>query len=162
MKSNYNKSKSTIYTIILILIIISFVGWIIITQIEEFKLQDDPKLKELKKIVEPLFSKDKTYSGVLSSLNNRDIMNEISLYKGDKSYTINKHKIFLCLKDENSEYYNNSMLIFVLLHEISHVLCPNIGHTEEFDNIFQAVLDEATKEGIYNPNIPVLQNYCNY
>lgn len=157
-----SKSKSTVYTIILILIIIGFISWIIITQIEEFKLQDEPKLKELKSIVATLFDKNKKYTGFLSCLNNRDIMNEVSLYKGDKSYTINKHKVFLCLKDENLQYYDNNSLIYVLLHELSHVLTISIGHTPEFDNIFQSILDEASRQGIYNPAIPMIQNYCNY
>jgi hypothetical protein len=155
--------KTTVlYTIILFIIIFGFLVWLIITQIEEYKLQDDPKLRELKEKVKPLFSKNKKYNGVLSSLNERDIMNEISLYKGEKSYTINKHKVFLCLKDENNDYYDDMMLLYVLLHEISHVLCNSIGHTEEFNDIFQALLDEASIMGIYNKEFEIIQNYCQY
>ena len=156
------KNKINFITIFLFLVIIGFIIWLIVTQIEEFKLQDEPKLKELRDIIKPMFTKDKKYSGMLSSLNNRDILNEVSLYKGDKSYTINKHKIFLCLKDENAEYYPNSTLLYVLLHEISHSICNSVGHTEEFDQIFKELLDEATKQGIYDPSIPVIQDYCLY
>ena len=155
--------KTTVlYTIILFIIIFGFLVWLIITQIEEYKLQDDPKLRELKDKVKPLFSKNKNYNGVLSSLNERDIMNEISIYKGEKSYTINKHKVFLCLRDENNDYYDDMMLLYVLLHEISHVLCNSIGHTEEFNDIFQALLDEASIMGIYNKEFEIIQNYCQY
>lgn len=155
--------KTTIlYTIILFIVIFGFLVWLIITQIEEFKLQDDPKLIELKEKVKPLFSKNKNHNGILSSLNDRDIMNEVTLYKGEKSYTINKHKVFLCLKDENNNYYDDMMLLFVLLHEISHVLCNSIGHTDEFNDIFQALLDEASKMGIYNKDFEIIENYCQY
>ena len=51
------------------------------------------EISELKEKVQPLFSKEKKYTGILSRINDRDVISEISLYKGDKSYTINKHKI---------------------------------------------------------------------
>lgn len=153
---------AVLYTIILFIIIVGFFIWLIVTQIEEFKLQDDPKLRELKDKIKPLFSKNKIHNGVLSSLNNRDIMKEVTLYKGEKSYTINKHKVFLCLKDEKNYYYDDMMLLHVLLHEIGHVLCNSIGHTEEFNNIFQALLDEASIMGIYDKDFEIIQNYCQY
>lgn len=152
---------TTIYTICLVLIILGFFAWLVITQIEEFHLQDDPKLRELKEKIKPIFNK-KNYTGILECNNKRNILNEITLYKGDKSYTINKHKIFLCLKDENNNYYNDMMLLHVLLHECSHVLCTSVGHTDEFNTIFDAVLEEASKMGIYDKDFEIIQNYCTY
>ncbi len=157
-----SKNTSFIYTIISVLIIICFIIWIIITQIEEYKLQDDPKLKELKKKVAPLFDKNIKYTGILSCINDRDVLNEVTLYKGDKSYTINKQKIFLCLKDEYNEYYDDMMLLHVLLHEICHSLCDEIGHTEKFNEMLDELLKKADEMQIYDLNYPVLQNYCQY
>jgi len=74
---------------------------------EEYKLSQDPKLKELKDILKPMFNGSIKYEGILEGLNNRDVLNEIELYRGEKSYTINKQKIYLCLRDENGEYYHN-------------------------------------------------------
>jgi uncharacterized protein YneF (UPF0154 family) len=157
------KTKSTwIYTIILFIIIIAFMGWLIVMQVREYYLQDDPKLRELREIIKPLFERDNYYSGMLAPLNDKNIMNEITLYKGDKSYTINKQKIFLCLKDEKKEYYNTNMLVYVLLHEISHVICDEVGHTEKFNKIFDELLSEATKVGVYDPSVPIIQDYCQY
>ena len=150
-------------TVTMSIILIAIIVWGISEQIKENMLQDDPKLRELRTILEPMFMKNNYYTGNLASLNNRDVMNDIGLYKGDKSYTINKQKVFLCLKDENDEYYSNNILIYVLLHEISHVLNEkNIGHTKEFHDIFEEVLELATQEGIYNPSVPIPQNYCTY
>ena len=87
-------------------------------------------------------------------------MNEISLYRGNKSYTINKEKVYLCLKDEKGEYFSDNMLLYVLGHEISHSLCPEIGHTEKFHQIFEALLVKLTEAGLYNPSIPIIQDYC--
>jgi hypothetical protein len=66
----------------------------------------------------------------------------------------------LCLKDKNGEYYDKNMLIYVLLHEISHSLCDEVGHTKKFNEIFNALLKEAVKKGIYDENKPIIQNYC--
>ena len=72
---------TTIYNIILFMLIVGGIVWLAVTQIEEFTLQSDPKLKVLKEKIEPLFSSDKKYYGILEPLNNRkNILNEI----GDK------------------------------------------------------------------------------
>ena len=131
-------------------------------QVEEFGLQNDDKLHELKKKISPLFENKKKYSGLLDGMNKGNLLNKISLYKGDKSYTINKQKIFLCLKDENDNYYEDMMLIYVLLHELSHVLCDEVGHTQKFHDIFDEVLEEAHSQGIYDKGYDVINDYCQY
>jgi len=147
-----------------ILFCIGIIAFIVIKSflntIDEFKLAKDPKLDEIKIKIEPLFDKRIKYTGNLKELNNRDLLNEISLYKGEKSYTINKHKIFVCLRDEKGEYYPDNMLIYVILHELSHCICPNVGHTPEFNAIFDEVLALATKMRIYDPTQPIIMDYC--
>ena len=44
----------------------------------------------------------------------------------------------------------------------SHVICVSIGHTDEFSEVFNAVLEEAEKRGIYDPSIPIVDQYCTY
>lgn len=82
--------------------------------------------------------------------------------EGDKSYTINKKNVYICMRDENGEYYDRNFLKFVVLHEISHTLCDEIGHTPKFTRIFGDVLDRAAALGIYDPSGKKIQNYCNY
>jgi len=137
--------------------------------IEHFRLADendksnfDPKLKELHDKLKPMFADNVEYNGILEGINRKRVLNELSLYKGDKSYTINKENIYLCLKDENDKYYNDMMLIYVLLHEVSHSLCNEIGHTEKFTKIFKALLDKATQMKIYDPSVQIIRNYCSY
>ena len=96
----------------------------------------------------------------MDMLNNRDIMNEIIMYRGHKSYTINKEKVFICLKNDDGKYYGFNMLVYVTAHEIAHTLCIENGHTELFHTIFQALLHELAIAGIYNPSVPVERNYC--
>ena len=160
--TEYGKYSKYVYIFVISTIVLfTAYMWNLYIQ-EEYRLQNDPKLKELKEKVEPLFSKDKKYIGILSRINDRDVMSEITLYKGDKSYTINKHKIYLCLVDENDNYYNDMMLLFVFLHEIAHVLCNSIGHTDEFNEIFDALLQEAAKNNIYDPSYQPMKDYCQY
>jgi hypothetical protein len=86
----------------------------------------------------------------------------LKFYQDNKSYTINKQKVYLCLKDDNDQYYPMNMLMYVAIHELAHVLCDEIGHTPKFHKIFTELLKNAEKTGIYDPNIPVIQNYCGY
>jgi hypothetical protein len=137
------------------------VTYLLLSQyIEEYTLQDDPKLIEIKEKIAPLFSKNIQYTGILDVINKRNVLDEISFYKGNKSYTINKEKVFLCLKKKDGEYYDMNILVFVTLHELSHVLSTTIGHDKNFNNIFDALLKKAAEMGIYDPSIPIDKNYC--
>jgi hypothetical protein len=133
-----------IYNIIA-LVLVSILIYLVLHQVKEYHLQDDPMLHILKKVLEPV----------------HPIFKTLKLYKADKSYTINKDKTFLCLYDKNGDYYPINMLIYVLLHEVSHSLnTVDIGHTEEFHRIFDKLLNRAIELGVYNPSIPIIQNYC--
>jgi hypothetical protein len=147
MSLEYNQ-KPLIWPIILItLTVFGFTIWWCHQCIYEQHLQNDPMLWKLKDILRPLHP---------------EIQN-LKLYRGKKSYTINKKKIFLCLKDKNGEYYNTNMLVYVLLHEFSHYLnTEDIGHTPRFHKIFEDLLDKAYSMGLYDPYIPLVKNYCGY
>jgi len=73
----------------------------------------------------------------------------------DKNYTsfsINKgEQIVFCIQDpSNSKVYDINTLMYVALHEISHIACPDIGHTELFKKIFLYFIQQAIHIGIYN------------
>jgi hypothetical protein len=90
------------------------------------------------------------------------IVEKLNFYEGDKSYTINKQDVYICMRDENGGYYDRNFLIYVMLHEISHALCDEIGHTQKFLDIFQQVQDRAAKLGVFNPHGRKIHNYCQY
>ena len=156
--------------IIIFTIFVAVISYSVYSQIEDYKLSSDPKLIELKQIFTKFFktgphspsmvSGKKYWTGKLKKLNKKDIMKDISLYRGDKSYTLNKERVFLCLKDENNEYYPIGMLKYVFAHELAHVLCDSVGHTPEFYEIFDELLIELTKHGIYDPSTPLITDYC--
>ena len=80
------------------------------------------------------------------------------------SYTVNKgERIVFCLRTKviNSIHDMNT-LMYVVIHELAHIGCPEYGHTPLFKEIFKFLLIESSKIGIYTPidyrKNP--QNYC--
>lgn len=90
-----------------------------------------------------------------------DVVDQLRFFEGDKSYTLDKKYVFLCKRDKKTgEQYHNNQLILVLLHEISHALCDEVGHTDKFNRIFDDLLEKATDHQIYDPTIPHVEGYC--
>ena len=113
---------------------------------EDYEQQNDPMLHKLKKNLVKVHPKAK----------------DLKYYKGKKSYTINKSKMYLCLRDENGDYYNDNTLMYVSLHELAHAITHEIGHTQLFQDNFDKLLQKASELGLYNFSIPVPSNYCEY
>lgn len=143
MMSVLKKNAGCVILFIIVLIILFFV---LRNQVKEYYEQLDPILCKIKEQLRPLHS----------------CVDKLKFFEGKKSYTINKKKIYLCLKDENNEYYDYNMLMYVALHELSHVLCDEIGHTAKFHRIFEQILKQAEEMKIYDPTIPIVQNYCGH
>ena len=85
----------------------------------------------------------------------------LQIFEGNKSYTINKEKIYLCIRDKFNNYYDKNILMYVLLHEIAHTLCTEIGHTDQFKEIFDALLQRAKNANIYS-HTEIPKDYCNF
>ena len=69
------------------------------------------------------------------------------------SYSINKgEQIIFCLRSRksNNELHDLNLIMYVALHELAHVACPEFGHTELFKEIFAFIATEAVKINIYN------------
>lgn len=68
------------------------------------------------------------------------------------SYTVNKgDEIALCLRSiKTGKFHDINLITYVALHELSHVACPEIDHTELFKKIFKFFIKVASNIGIYN------------
>jgi hypothetical protein len=78
------------------------------------------------------------------------------------SYSINKgEQIVLCLRTNNKLMDLNTMM-FVVLHELSHICTASVGHTPEFWENFKWILEEAINIGVYKKQEFKLNNvdYC--
>jgi hypothetical protein len=91
-----------------------------------------------------------------------NIVDHLKFFEGRKSYTINKKYVHICKKDRHGKLYARNQLVLVLLHEIAHALCDEVGHTEKFNRILDDLLDKASYKKIYDPSIPNIPDYCEY
>jgi len=67
------------------------------------------------------------------------------------SFTINKgEELGFCLKSKiTGNFHDINLLMYVAIHEMSHIACPEIGHNDLFKKIFMFFTTEAIKMGLY-------------
>ena len=141
-----SKLRGDVYILVALIIIVLIVISILCGRIHEKYLEDDPILVQIKQKLKTCFPE----------------INSTILLKGKKSYTINKKRIHICLKDEKGDYYDQNMLIYVTIHELAHVKCPEVGHTDLFYTIFNELLDRGAACGVYDKGKPLIKDYCEY
>jgi hypothetical protein len=80
------------------------------------------------------------------------------------SYSVNKgEELSFCLKSKKTgQVHDLNLLMYVAIHEMAHIACPEIGHGELFKKIFRKLIEEAINIGIYKKvdynNNPI--EYC--
>jgi len=69
------------------------------------------------------------------------------------SYSVNKgEKISICLRNkDNNTFEDDNIIMFVVLHELAHLITIEVGHTEKFWNNMKELLEKAEKINIYYP-----------
>lgn len=85
---------------------------------------------------------------------NGDVLSEhIPRTTVNTSYVLNKgDMIKLCLRDPNTgDFHKFQTLVFVNLHELSHLLDREYGHNIGFWRGFKTILQEAAEIGVYTP-----------
>uniref|UniRef100_A0A6C0DZY7 WLM domain-containing protein n=1 Tax=viral metagenome TaxID=1070528 RepID=A0A6C0DZY7_9ZZZZ len=116
--------------------------------------------------------KFKEYEPYIIQLNNNIesvIISETPFNSNYTSYTVNKgDKILFCLRNkvsskllDKNNLHDINLIMYVALHEISHVACPEYNHTPLFNKIFKFFCLEAINIGIYN-KIDYSKNPANY
>jgi predicted metal-dependent hydrolase len=96
------------------------------------------------------------------------VIMESSMNSVYTSYCVNKgEQIVFCVRSKmigpkNNRIHDLNLMMYVALHEISHVACPEKNHTPLFKKIFHFICEEAIELGIYKKidfyNIP--HEYC--
>lgn len=72
----------------------------------------------------------------------------------ESSYTINKGELMaICLRHKNNshQFHDYNTLLFVIIHELSHIASITEGHNSEFITNFKWLLKEAKSMGYYEP-----------
>jgi predicted metal-dependent hydrolase len=79
------------------------------------------------------------------------VIKESSAKSEFTSYSVNKgEELVFCLRSRvNNKLHNINDIMYVAVHEIAHIGCPEIGHTPLFKKINKFLLERALKKGIY-------------
>jgi hypothetical protein len=95
---------------------------------------------------------EEPYTRMVSRFN-PDVLEENDLDAQSTSYSENKgEKIIVCLRDKTEKPYpliEENTVMFVLIHEMAHLMTATIGHTPEFWTNFRKLLHECIKIGVY-------------
>ena len=69
------------------------------------------------------------------------------------AYSVNKgDELSICIREKDTEaFLDSNTVTFVAIHELAHIMSESTGHTEEFWDNMKYLLEEASKQGIYNP-----------
>ena len=80
------------------------------------------------------------------------------------SYSVNKgEELVLCVRNKNEKKLQDlNTMMYVSIHEMAHMGCHEIGHTDLFHKIFKYYLQIAVKIGIYKKEeyFVTRPNYC--
>ena len=79
------------------------------------------------------------------------IISEAVRAEGMTSYTINKKNIHVCVRSPKDleKVYDINTLMYVVIHELAHLIAKGIGHEDEFRSLFRHLLKEAVVSGVY-------------
>lgn len=99
----------------------------------------------------------------LSSRWNSCDLKETSSNEKSAAYTLNKcSELRLCIRKSNGSFENINTSMFVVLHELAHVMSVSFGHGDEFKENFSYIVHLASKLKLYSPedfnNSP--KTYC--
>ena len=80
-----------------------------------------------------------------------------NIYEGDgennlTSYSVNKgEELVFCLHSKKqNKLHDINLLMYVAIHELSHIACPEIGHGSLFKKIFNFLTTVSIEIKIYN------------
>ena len=110
---------------------------------------------KLTTLVEHVVSNHPNREGIQQLKRNFNSRNIIENTPGGKytAYSVNKgEQLALCLRDAKDDtFIELNLIIFVAIHEISHVMTDEVGHTKNFWTNMRYLLEGAEKLGVYRP-----------
>ena len=114
-------------------------------------------LKKLINFIEKNSVNDKEYyiyKDNINSIKNKIdevIIKETPSNSSYTSYSVNKgEELYLCIRSKNTnKIHDINDLLYVAIHEIAHIGCPEIGHTDLFFKINLYLLKKAVEFNLY-------------
>ena len=114
-------------------------------------IENYPDMKKYIKLLETNFNKSRTT--IYENSDNKDLT----------SYSVNKgEEIVFCLKSrKTNKNHKINTIMYVAIHEMGHLACPEIGHTPLYNRILKFLIEEAIKLKLYEP-VKYSQNPTEY
>jgi hypothetical protein len=114
-------------------------------------------LKKLINFIEENSANDKEYhiyKDNINSIKNKIdevVIKETPSNSSYTSYSVNKgEELYLCIRSKNTnKIHNINDLLYVAIHEVAHIGCPEIGHTDLFFKINLYLLKKAVEFNLY-------------
>ena len=106
------------------------------------------------KVLRLIASLDDDKEGVNDLQKNYDTHSLSETIDGAKytSYSVNKgEKISICIRSKDNVIIDDNTILFVVIHELAHVMTEEVGHTSLFWSNMKYLLEESERIGIYKP-----------
>jgi len=121
------------------------------------KLKDDLAIVAQKSLDRAIKENNKPYIDYITIITRK--LNTVFIREVEKdspytSYSVNKgEELVFCLRNKKTyEFYDYNKILYVAIHEIAHIGCPEVGHTELFFKLNKYILETAQQIGIYSYN----------
>lgn len=112
----------------------------------------EKRIDKLKAHLQSKYPSDMRTKRLLRNYNPRN-MREGTPYNNEDntSYVIDKGELIVfCLRrEDNAKFHDMDILMFVVLHELSHLASKHYGHGREFRKNFRWMLRRGIEVGIY-------------
>ena len=106
--------------------------------------------KNVMRLLEHIKDDDRRGVKFLVKRYNPDKLSETAVGAKYTSYSVNKgESIAMCLREPDNSFIDMNTVHFVIIHELSHVMTPEIGHTKLFWENMGYLLKKAEEIGIY-------------
>ena len=113
------------------------------------------KCKKIVKYVKNKYPNNEDVKRLVNGFKETEIKETLPTSKF-KAYSENKgQKLAFCLNkdgENDDNLIDDNTLLFVAIHEISHIMTKSIGHKPEFWNNFKFLLENAKEAGLHNPH----------
>ena len=103
-------------------------------------------------LIGSLKEKDREGISMLKDNFNPDQLSETGLGAKYTSYSVNKgEEIAICVRQPDNTFIDDNTVMFVVIHELAHVMTKSVGHTQEFWDNMAYLLERAEELKIYVP-----------
>ena len=103
-------------------------------------------------LIGSLKEKDREGISMLKDNFNPDQLSETGLGAKYTSDSVNKgEEIAICVRQPDNTFIDDNTVMFVVIHELAHVMTKSVGHTQEFWDNMAYLLERAEELKIYVP-----------